>query len=217
MRLFGVAAGLGMVLGCTSSSTFICSSDDECLDGRCETNGYCSFPSDDCDGGWAYGEFSAPTLAGSCVDDGPSAQTEGSTTAPSSDTDPTSTSTTSPPDPSVGVSSNATLPEDSGSTTDTTNSTDTGQTTAGGAGFELCSDYSILIGKCIDPAEARDALVMCVESYSMYMDSSDEDCVNAFIDVLSCLSALDCAELESGKSVCEAQLLTFNMVCMAGP
>lgn len=64
--ILGACVGLG--LSCTGSSVFVCAGDEDCGAGRCEANGYCSFPDDDCAGGWAYGELSAPQLAGQCVD-----------------------------------------------------------------------------------------------------------------------------------------------------
>lgn len=35
--------------------------------GQCQSNGYCSFPADECDSGYAYGDLVPTDLAGSCV------------------------------------------------------------------------------------------------------------------------------------------------------
>lgn len=68
MWRWAIAFGVGMAFSCAGSSVFVCGSDEECSGGRCETNGYCSFPDDDCASGWVYGDLSAPQLAGECVD-----------------------------------------------------------------------------------------------------------------------------------------------------
>lgn len=58
-------------------SAFLCSSDAECVAsgsvGQCEPSGYCSFPNDDCDSGYAYGKDAGEGLAGKCVDPSDSA------------------------------------------------------------------------------------------------------------------------------------------------
>jgi Cys-rich repeat protein len=57
--------------GCKDDA-FFCTDDDQCMEGGaagiCQSNDLCSFPSDDCPSGQAYGEY-AGTLAGRCVDE----------------------------------------------------------------------------------------------------------------------------------------------------
>jgi len=66
-----IAALLALVLAAAScwDSTFHCVRDDQCVlkgaAGRCETTGYCSFPSASCPSGFSYGTHSP--LSGSCV------------------------------------------------------------------------------------------------------------------------------------------------------
>lgn len=117
--IFGVAVALGPLSGCPTTSVFVCGDDGDCGEGRCEPTGFCSFPREDCDSGWAYAELSAPQLAGECVEpeDGGTASTSmdpdtGEPPSPTVTDDsvdtsgppPTSTSTTGPalttePDP----------------------------------------------------------------------------------------------------------------------
>lgn len=115
----GVGVGVGLALSCTSSSVFVCAADDDCDGGRCEGNGYCSFPDEDCASGWAYGDLSAPQLAGECVDDD-----GGTTTGP----DPTTSAgpgsaeaDSGPPLPTAtDDAADSTGPVDPGTTTSTT-------------------------------------------------------------------------------------------------
>lgn len=62
-----LAAGLA---GCLGGTSFTCERDDQCTGspaGRCEANGYCSFPDEGCASGSRFGEHSGP-LAGQCID-----------------------------------------------------------------------------------------------------------------------------------------------------
>jgi hypothetical protein len=55
-------------LGCAPASVFACVADEQCGDeGRCEAQGYCSFPDVTCDSGRRYGELSGGKIAGTCV------------------------------------------------------------------------------------------------------------------------------------------------------
>ncbi|MCR9161435.1 MAG: LamG domain-containing protein [Nannocystaceae bacterium] len=46
---------------------FTCTEDGQCDGGQCEANGYCSFPSADCESGSKYGSLSPLELANMCV------------------------------------------------------------------------------------------------------------------------------------------------------
>ncbi|MCX4247734.1 LamG domain-containing protein [Paraliomyxa miuraensis] len=71
-----VGLGLGAALGgsCTGSSVFECEADGQCvfagIEGVCQPNGHCSFPSGDCASGQRYGIHAPPELAEECVDEG---------------------------------------------------------------------------------------------------------------------------------------------------
>lgn len=74
-------------------STFACDHNAQCMaeasGGQCETNGYCSFPADDCPSGRRYGDLAGGGLAGFCVVDD-TAGTDGTTTGSMSDVSTTS-------------------------------------------------------------------------------------------------------------------------------
>lgn len=57
---------------CIADRGFPCDGDDRCVlegvEGRCEASGWCSYPSDACDGGHRYEELAEDGLAGTCVD-----------------------------------------------------------------------------------------------------------------------------------------------------
>lgn len=69
-----VVCGFSVVMlattGCRTEA-FSCQTDDGCrletLQGFCEPSGYCSFPDEDCDSGWRYGENGPSAIAGECV------------------------------------------------------------------------------------------------------------------------------------------------------
>ena len=65
----GVAAAwFALCVACTSSTeAFVCAEDTQCDGGQCEVNGYCSFPSADCESGKKYGSLSPTEIAGMCV------------------------------------------------------------------------------------------------------------------------------------------------------
>ena len=77
-RLWLLGAGIGAwIAACVNPSAFLCSSDAECVAsgavGQCEPSGYCSFPNDACDSGYAYGKDAGEGLAGNCVEPSDSA------------------------------------------------------------------------------------------------------------------------------------------------
>lgn len=78
----GLLTGL-LVSGCPAPGSFNCQSDAECLfegqQGECTAVGYCAFESEECGSGLAYGELSAPALAGTCVPGGSGSGEDGST------------------------------------------------------------------------------------------------------------------------------------------
>ncbi|MCA9710330.1 MAG: hypothetical protein KDK70_31110 [Myxococcales bacterium] len=210
MRRLGVTAGLGMVLGCTSSSVFICEGDAECGDGRCEANGYCSFPSSGCASGWAYGELSAPSLAGMCVEEGLTATDDGSTGSPgessaaSADgpaTSPPSTGDVTGSPPTTGVAEASSEPPTTGY------GEDTGYVPA------WCGSYAELIAQCYGDLAGKEALADCVQSYVAY-DAQGDACLYAFDDLLACLSSLDCSSLRLSKDYCFREQTAFDAVCM---
>lgn len=67
-----------LALGC-SSDRFQCSEDTSCvvegIAGFCESNGYCSFPDEECDSGRRYGQMAPAEFAGVCVGVGPGEST----------------------------------------------------------------------------------------------------------------------------------------------
>lgn len=98
--------GLGLGVACQSGA-FSCADDGDCggHGGVC-TDGFCAFPSDDCDSGLAYGEHSG-SLSGTCVPMAGEGSTgagtatadggDGSGDGASATTDPTSPGSTSGP------------------------------------------------------------------------------------------------------------------------
>ncbi len=121
MRLWLAVAALasaGAGLAACQSSTFACQSDGACPSGRCEPQGWCSFPDASCSSGFRFGEHAAQGLAGTCVD-AVAEETEGSTTG---GTTPTLTST-------AGTTTVSTLTDPGGS--ETTSSTSAAETSEG--------------------------------------------------------------------------------------
>jgi hypothetical protein len=68
--------GLGLVAavaaGCLRVDGFACSEASQCelgdgVAGRCEPDGWCSFPAEDCVSGWQYGEHAGDGLGKECV------------------------------------------------------------------------------------------------------------------------------------------------------
>jgi cysteine-rich repeat protein len=96
-----------VLLSCAPPGTFECQADSQCSGGRCEADGWCSFPDTRCDSGQRYGEHAGGGLAGECVpigdtDVGSTGEPMGSTSTPSSttidpsaSTDPTTSSSSS--------------------------------------------------------------------------------------------------------------------------
>ena len=114
---------VGMIFGCTASGTFECRDDDACVvadvPGRCEANGYCSFPDDDCGSGRRFGDRAPNEIAGTCVpaDDTSTGSNITSTSEPSSSGVMDDGGTGS----SFGSSSTSDADTSSGSTTTGTN------------------------------------------------------------------------------------------------
>lgn len=187
MRLRGAAAGIGALIGCaTPSSVFNCTDSGQCDGGRCEPTGYCSFPSSQCDSGWAYGELSAPMLVGTCVGTEPEA-TSGAIT--SSTTEPVgSVDATSSADGTNTSTSNSSSPPDESSDDDS----DTGYDPIPPA---ACYDYAAFFSYCYDESYQQ-ALERCAAYYWGYY--ANEACLYAYEDYLACLSTLDCGELMLG-------------------
>ncbi len=65
-KLLWVLPAALVAAGCSAAETFACSDDVECPSGRCELDGFCSFPKESCDSGWQYGKFSGAS-SGQCV------------------------------------------------------------------------------------------------------------------------------------------------------
>lgn len=82
MRRLGILAAVA-IGGCSLDSAFTCAQDEQCAlesQGQCEADGWCSYPSDTCESGRAYGRYAPASVANTCV-------------APSTaSTDPTTTS-----------------------------------------------------------------------------------------------------------------------------
>ena len=61
--------------GCVTQDTYVCASDSNCVQGAvqgsCESQGFCSFPAEDCESGRRFESKAGDTLAGSCVVDTP--------------------------------------------------------------------------------------------------------------------------------------------------
>jgi hypothetical protein len=75
-RLVAAAAALAALAagpaGCLRTTSFQCASDGNCSGspaGRCEANGFCSFPDTSCTSGFRFGEHSGPD-SGKCVGEG---------------------------------------------------------------------------------------------------------------------------------------------------
>lgn len=122
-------AGSGLLsalaFGCVvSPETFACSDDTNCSGGRCESNGYCSFPADECPSGQRFSEHSGP-FSGDCVPNADGTDTTDPTDAtdPASTTDPTDatdpTDTTGGTDPTDPTDPTTTGPPDLTTTDDT--------------------------------------------------------------------------------------------------
>lgn len=110
-------AGAPGAIAC-QSSTFACQSDGACPDGRCEPQGWCSFPDESCPSGYRFGDHAAEGLASVCVD------------SASDETESTSTTTTT-------TSSSSTAP-----TSEPTSTTSASETTSGTAGNETTTTTS---------------------------------------------------------------------------
>jgi hypothetical protein len=144
---------IAWICGCWTNA-FLCSDDSSCdgAEGRCEATGYCSFPDPSCESGRVYGEFSGP-YAGQCVSGG--AETEGQTTAASSDaggststdTPPTSGSTSTSTSTSDGASTSTdAVSAGSGGTTEATSDSDSESSSTGPEPtLGLCGDATTIL------------------------------------------------------------------------
>lgn len=67
-----LGAGLLATASCIAPRGFPCEDDEQCvlegIEGRCEAERYCSYPDDDCDGGYRFEVRAPDELAGRCVD-----------------------------------------------------------------------------------------------------------------------------------------------------
>ena len=124
--LRGVGYGLAtLILASCQTEVFACGDDKECTGadgGRCEANGYCSFPDAACPSGRRYGDLSGP-FSGKCVvdEDG-----TGSTSSPPMTPLPPGTTeepTTLPVDDSTGSSTGVPTTGEPTSTGSSTSST----------------------------------------------------------------------------------------------
>gem|GEM_PF-2494848 len=111
---FGLLVLFGAMSGCTRLH-YACSDNAQCgAEGRCEVDGWCSFPDENCPSGRRYAEFSGDGLGNACVDmaaDASSSGGSGTTHAPDATTTLTTTSgvepessTTMAPEASSGTS-----------------------------------------------------------------------------------------------------------------
>lgn len=89
-----LAASAAGVMGCQSSA-FACQSNGACPEGRCEPQGWCSFPDASCSSGHRFGEHAAEGLAGTCVEI-TAGETEPGSTGPGTTTTADVSSTTEP-------------------------------------------------------------------------------------------------------------------------
>lgn len=94
MRLWLAAVALASAPAGCQSSTFACQSDGACPDGRCEPQGWCSFPDVSCPSGFRFAEHAAQGLAGTCVEVGVGDTEAGSTAGGTSPTVTPATETT---------------------------------------------------------------------------------------------------------------------------
>jgi len=125
-----------LTLSACRDDAFFCTDDGQCMEdgaaGVCQPNELCSFPSDECASGQAYGRYSG-TLAGRCVEeDAASSSTAGDSgtepipTEPTSAQSSSSTSTGSRPDATTAVDETTGAAESSSTSGGTSTSSDTG-------------------------------------------------------------------------------------------
>lgn len=86
IRLALLLLGATALPSCVSTGVFNCNSDAQCVNGaesgRCEPNGFCSFPDDTCESGQRYGNLASADFAGQCTAIDP---LDGSTDGPPAD------------------------------------------------------------------------------------------------------------------------------------
>lgn len=177
--IVGLALGLSVGVGCGASSVFICGADEDCGEGRCEDNGYCAFPSTECESGWVYGELSAPQLAGECVGPGGGS---GSGSGSGDGEDDGSSSTggrTTGADSSGGVE-----PPPATSTTDDPSASDSATTGPG-----VCPDgvESLLVwveeGELEPPMQFRSAEALPGEPVYAYSSEEEQGSITIGLDL----------------------------------
>lgn len=104
--VLAVAVGIALGSACGPAGVFECQADEDCvaagIGGTCQPDGFCSFPSDDCDSGQQYGQYASPELAGTCVPLGGDSSSDG-TSPGSSGTLPPDTGDASTADGDTGV------------------------------------------------------------------------------------------------------------------
>jgi hypothetical protein len=139
--------------GCLRTAAFECVAESDCIDagvaGRCEPNGFCSFPDAGCESGQRYGDHAGNGLGGLCVpedgstgiaDDGGTTEstTTGSTSVASLDTTPLSVGSES-----SSASSFTTAPADTSTTTDesTSDPTDAESSSTSGGVVPQCPSF----------------------------------------------------------------------------
>lgn len=176
MRRASATLGLGALVGCSPSAVFVCSDDAQCDGGRCEASGYCSFPDASCASGWAYGELSAPAVAGRCVDEDDATSTG---SAPPSE----STSAVAPADSSTGPATTA-------ASTETT------------ANDGACEAFAAAVAMCsYETTGSYEGYLLeyCLAYYET-AQGAGSPCLEAFLEYLACISAVDCRALMMGDA-----------------
>lgn len=101
--LVGVCAG-----GCPQGGEYPCTTDADCIrshsdQGRCEIEGYCSFPDNGCPGARRFGEYASSQWSGRCVPGRD--QLAGETTSTGSSSGSTGSGTTGDPEDGSSTSS----------------------------------------------------------------------------------------------------------------
>lgn len=115
-RRLAAALVVGCAVGaaCREPGAFACEDDAACGDGRCEPEGFCSFPDGECGSGQRFGDHAGDGLAGACVSTG------GGTGGTATDTDGGGmTSTSAGPGVDSGSESSGLAVSDTGDTTGT--------------------------------------------------------------------------------------------------
>jgi hypothetical protein len=120
---------LGTLVGCNPRSDLPCSSDETCLGfaegGRCEPQGFCSFPDAACPSGRRWHSRAPESLASTCLVDAVAGATDSETGTDSDSAGQTETSTTSTTSTSSSTTDDSTTTDPTDpSTSSTTDSPD---------------------------------------------------------------------------------------------